>query len=202
MPRKAQIGRPTLELPPLTAGVMPTHPANLMTDPYISANIPNGRGVDLLFNPATDLYAVTLHLRNTRADTEQLLPEHFNEVLYVNHSSVRDMFSMTDVKYNQVYDAALKQQYSLGYIRIVLVGMFTHQMDARIHADRLRWYYQPKASGAKYRRSRVQCVETGVIYANAAQAARELGVNRTSLSHHMSQRKGYETLHGKTFIYV
>lgn len=52
------------------------------------------------------------------------------------------------------------------------------------------------------RRNPVQCVQTGVVYNSASDAAKALGINQSQLSQHLRRNPGYKTIRGMTFINV
>lgn len=51
-------------------------------------------------------------------------------------------------------------------------------------------------------RMRILCIDTGVIYQNAQEIIRQLGLNQSVLSNHLNRRPGYRTVKGYRFIYT
>jgi len=59
--------------------------------------------------------------------------------------------------------------------------------------------YRPATLRQPSKRGPVRCIETGVIYANGAEAARAMGVTPAAIYNHLSAVKGFPHVCNKTF---
>jgi hypothetical protein len=48
----------------------------------------------------------------------------------------------------------------------------------------------------------VMCNETGQVFKSGVEAAKQMGLSASSISSHLSERRGYKTVRGYTFKFV
>ena len=118
--------------------------------------------------------------------------------IYIGMCKLIDLYTCPDVRSNAEW-------YKLTDGKTVTVKPICqtdNYAECKIEWTRLVGMFRPRAnlySRVKRIRARVRCIDTGVEYDNASDAALRNGVSQSALSNHLNGRVGYDTVHGLRF---
>lgn len=117
------------------------------------------------------------------------------EVDFIWPNKLATSLNLKDVLSNPQFD--LNKPYIFN-----IAGIYNTKYEAQnAFSAYLRQYGMPSLNKTvRYNRySQVQCNETGKIWRNATECAKEMGINGGQLSQHLRRNPGYRTISGLTF---
>lgn len=122
-----------------------------------------------------------------------------DETIYIGHCVLRDLFIFSDARNNSKWQEIVSPKTVLT-IKLLNIG---DRADCANERSRLAMYHRPicnvQGMDTIGLSMRVTCNETGDSWANQQECALALGINQGQLSNHLSGRRGYKTIRGKTF---
>lgn len=123
------------------------------------------------------------------------------ECVYLGATAFRDLSGFVDARNNSEFARIVKPD-SLVMLRIMALGEKTEILNEHYRHVKTRTPL-PRCNAVGYNRSnttcRVQCVETGEIFASQVDCARKMRISQPLLSMHLNGRRGYRHVQGKTF---
>lgn len=122
-----------------------------------------------------------------------LTPEQ--KILFVWYSKISNAMSIIHAKANPAFDK--NQQFSFH-----IYAIYKDQRQAiNGMGEFFKLYGMPELNKTVTynRRTKVQCVETGVIYNSQYECAKLEGLNQAQLSQHLRRNPGYKTIKGHTY---
>lgn len=149
--------------------------------------------------------------RNIVADTwvtylHELLDPNTGEFkpFYAGACRLCDVFASPDAQKNSAWKEYMNANPDAIY-RIRVMNIEQTERFAASNILTLRKAFNPycNAHGIfENRNSRVQCIETGIIYNSSAEACRALDLSSSALSNHLAGRTGFKTVKGYTFTRI
>lgn len=128
-----------------------------------------------------------------------ILSDEKARILYVGIGYLAEVLKFTELKKNPLFD-------SEKVYRLEILSKYEKYADAiNAQSAYLRNIGGTPLNNTAYvnrRMSRVRCVQTGIVYRNATEAARVMQLSQPAISSHLARKPGYRAVKGYTFEYT
>ena len=121
------------------------------------------------------------------------------ELMFVGNCLLSEVFTAPDAHRNSEWInlfLTIAMPFKLSILLISADSVKCQNMAGSIARDK-----RPRCNvyGTRTTQGRVQCIETGAIYQNAAQACRVMDISSAAMSNHLNKRPHCKTIKGFTF---
>lgn len=121
------------------------------------------------------------------------------QILFVGVAYIAEIFRFGDLLRNPMFNS--EEVY-----RIDIIAKYDRALDAvnaqAVYLKEIGGAPLNKTGTVNRRMSNVKCVQTGIVYRNASEAARVMGLNQSAMSQHLARKPGFRSIKGYTFEYV
>lgn len=152
------------------------------------------------------LIPCNVHVVTTANDIRQLYAIYSHadingQIKYIGVCPLSELFQMTDATANSLWHDHFGTPLTTLEIRVI--ALTASETEAYREQMRLINVHSPVCNRKGFyidaKKQRVECIETGELFENAAAAARAHGVSHSALTNHLNRRAGHKTVKGRTY---